>query len=358
MASTTIIHEEESILKHHCKRSNIDKLSSLLIGLFMWILMGFNSYNADYKAYEFLYNRICLYGINSDPGIEVGFKTLMYIFSFFSNNYQVFLCVTSFFCILFLIVIVAKYTNHVAFTLILFFIFGFFSNAIQIRNFISMLFILFAIRVFINTMGKKSYIYYIILVVIASLFHITSLFYLVLVFIKLKKKYINVLIITILLTLLFTGNNLQNYFLDTKFVTYLDGENTAGGLKNVLLLIYFAVNIVIIKKMVFKLTDYNKNSLFYYIYIINLLVSTSFLWVLINNNFIRLIRNIYLLNYVLYSHFFYKFYKKTKIKNYFLLIIYLFYIVFSAYFFTIKGSSIETGFLALFKNNIIFNYLF
>ncbi|OJG39866.1 hypothetical protein RV01_GL001048 [Enterococcus dispar] len=336
------------------KVSQLEKVSSFLLIFIMWILMGFNTYNADYEAYQALYHRISILGTNTDPGIEIGFKYIMYFFSFFTNSYQVFLCITSLTCLIFLRYIILLYTNYVSSTLFLFFIFGFFSNAIQLRNFISMILILFAFYIFCNNEGIKAYFLYVFIIFIASLFHVTSLFYLILIVSKLNKKVIFLIFGISTVCLAAIRNNIQYFFEDTKFISYWGNNNATGGMsKTILILAYFSVNLWLVIKLVKLSKEIPSKNFVDFLVPVNLLVSVSFLLVLLNNNFIRLIRNVYLLNYVLYSQNLHFMFRKTKIYNYLILLSYFFFVIFSGYFFTLKGSSADSGFLALFKYNMV-----
>ena len=59
--------------------------------LIMWIIMAFNTQNADYYAYSVLYNGIVQFGMDfSSDSIEPGFRAVMYVCTFISSQYQIF----------------------------------------------------------------------------------------------------------------------------------------------------------------------------------------------------------------------------------------------------------------------------
>lgn len=339
-----------------CNQSSLDKLGTILISFTMWILMGFNTFNADYLAYNNLYKNISTFGINADHGIEIGFRVLMYGFSFFSDDYQIFLCFFSLICIFFLIRVIRLYTKNVSLTLILFLINGFFFNAIQLRSFIAMIIILFGIYVLISSDEKKVYFYYILIILTATLFHNTSLYYLVLLSIKLQKRHIYFIATMILVITMILSTQLQVYFVDTKYTVYFDGDSTQSGIINILMSLYFCVNLFLVKKISEVGSRISKSNLSKYIFVINILASASIMLLFLNNNFIRITRNINLLNCILYVQFARDVYLKTKLKNYLLILIFFAYIVFSGYYFTFRSSSFESAFLVFFKNNVIFDY--
>lgn len=357
MMEYSIKNNSEKLIVKEEKSSSLDLLGTMLLGIFMWILMGFNTFNADYRAYELLYQKIATFGIDSDQNIEIGYRLLMKLSSNLSLNYQGFLIVTSFFCILAFSLLLRKITNEVFFSMLLFLIFGFFSSAIQIRNFIACIIIIFAIYIFLKLNGLKSYIYYVIIILIASLFHVTSLFYLLFILIKFDKKVIFTGFIISTLVIFTLKNNLQVYFSDTKFTMYLDPQASKGMATNVILLIYFFSNCYLVKRISTIDMKDNKTHLSSMIFYINLLASVSFPLVMINNNFIRLIRNIFLLNYSVYASTVASIYKKTKIKNYIIILAYFSFVLFSAYFFTVRGSAFEASVLSLFRNNLLFNWI-
>lgn len=290
----------------------------VLIFIFMWILFGGNTANADYLNYKNVYDLLNQYGDYS--AIEVGFRFLCKLGNRIGLNYNQFLAVFSFIGLSLIASTVHKYTNKISAVFCLYFIYPFLLDIVQIRNFMAMAIIIFGIRYLIDN-NKRGVIKYILCVLLASTFHNTAFFYLIFAFVKIKdyKK-----IITITSFAIIIGIFIYNFYptLITKIVaserytSYLS-LNTKAYTK-VLFLLYFLFNIVLIyyfyrvikKNGTDTQNNTNDNQITFadVIMKVNILVTVSYVFLLYDVDFVRLFRNILILNYLLFEI------AKTKIK--------------------------------------------
>lgn len=198
---------------------------TLLIFLFAWVLIGWNYDNSDYIAYQNFYIH------NSDfMGLmEPGYLLLCNLFNSLGFDYASFRIITSGLVICIYLYIILKYARYdccvaacyLAFLLIL--------DVTQIRNFIAFSFVFLGFSILIYE-HKNVKLKYIIFVILASLIHISSIFYLLFLNIR-RKKYnitwfillfiVELLIIKGLPTLLggYISDKFQNYSHDTSLLT-------------------------------------------------------------------------------------------------------------------------------------------
>lgn len=323
----------------------------------MWILMGFNNYNSDYYVYKQMFDITVINGFNPDGNIEIGYRILMYLFSKITRDYTFFLCIISFILIGSLILIIRLFTTQVFQVIVLYFIYGFSINAIQIRNFFAMNLFMIGLYFLLKKKCHRNLLLYIFFVVLASLFHRVMLFYLVLICINLNINKIYKISVFLSLGILFLRNPIVQFFSESKYNTYLSETNNISiySGSNVLVLIYFVTNLFFV--MYFYNQIKNNKAFALNILKINILITSSFFLVVLNNNFIRLIRNVFVMNYILFAIYAKNEITRTTVKNYIVILAYILYIYASFYFFIVRGSAFDTGFLALFRNNLIIEYL-
>lgn len=167
--------------------------SAIPILIFMWVLFGFNLSNADRINYE----RRFYHGTTEFA--ESGFNAIINICKNFGvSDYQGFLEAVSFVLIVIIFICTLKFADNVASALLLFFLYPFAFFCIEVRFSIAFSIILMALLVLIKDF-KYSIPIFVCSVFLATMFHSSSLLYLVLVFHKIKithrkKIYIMVLV--------------------------------------------------------------------------------------------------------------------------------------------------------------------
>lgn len=159
----------------------------LLICLF--ILCIFNNRDPDFVNYESQY---IAYGTGQVSSLLYTYEplyaycgVLFYQLGLSFYHYRIFI-----FGITFLIFrkVVLDYAKKPVFVLLCFMVFPFLLFCVQMRNAIGIVFVMYGIR-FLKNNTKKGNIKYILLILIASMFHETCLFYLVFVFVNRKNFY-------------------------------------------------------------------------------------------------------------------------------------------------------------------------
>lgn len=160
-----------------------------LFAFFMWAILALNIGSADYAIYEIMY----LNCFAPDFSLhEPGYMLLCKLFFVLGFSFRQFRMVISVFISLMTVKSMSYYTKNINFALALYILFPFCSAASGIRGAFAGAIVLFAIH-FLFQNGKRSVIKYIITILIATLFHYTSVFYLIFLIAKIKK--INVFVL-------------------------------------------------------------------------------------------------------------------------------------------------------------------
>ena len=210
--------------------------STELLGLgFLFIVSIFivyNTDNADYKLYQDIY----LAEGNNFFTSNILFQLLCKLGNILQLDYQTFRCFLLYFGLFSMFNFVRKYSDNVLFIIILYTLSSAIMDGIQFRQFTAMGIYLFVLPLLLKENSKKSVVVYIVGTIIASLIHISFIFFLLFLFIKVdrKKRIIVASVITIfalasfiimsktnlLITLvsqILTEDKVNLYFIDTKY---------------------------------------------------------------------------------------------------------------------------------------------
>lgn len=288
------------------KKTNI---MAFLLLVVLYVLMAAtnnqNGLNGDYLAYSSLYNHF-LYGggLSNITGYttDYGFMILMFLVSKLGISYNIFLALLTLVSIYLIKATISKITTTYNLFLVCYTLTPFFYDVFQIRFFFTYSIILFALQ-FIIFEKKKSYIKYTLLVLFASLFHKTAIFFLLYLLLKVKLKILIqfILAVSALLAVvsLFTRVNIVNivfpFIQFSKFEKYTTGEiqyqlNPLTSLAIVILVTFF---IFIARSIYIKNPTYTNKVILW----INLLSIILFPFFFISLDFERFIRPIMLINY-------------------------------------------------------------
>lgn len=154
------------------KRNSLVKY--LLIS-YIFILMAFNTYNADFENYQNMYNAI---GNGTYGGwiTDFGYVALVNLSNSFELTYADFLI--TYFAItgLLLLKIVNKYTAYPNAVLSLILLYPLFINIIQLRSFLALLIIIYALQ-YLAERNFKNIIKFIIAIILATSLHLSSIFF-------------------------------------------------------------------------------------------------------------------------------------------------------------------------------------
>ena len=193
------------------------------------------------------------------------------------------------------------------------------------------------------------------------MFHKTSIFYLLLLLVKLKNKkklfFISSLItITGMLLQGLLPNIIYYLFSEDRYSTYF--SSNIGNLGKILLIFYFLLNFILVYFSYIRINKLNNNFIDIdfsdMVLKINIIIIIVLMFAFININFIRLFRNILPLNYILYANVMDKG-KITMNPNYFLhSIIMLVFILASNYGFIVLPN-FDNVIVPIFTRNLFFN---
>ncbi|MFI3730996.1 EpsG family protein [Vagococcus fluvialis] len=291
----------------------VNEFSYLSVLIIMWIVGAFSTNNPDIKNYQLVYDYLSISNTVFYTDFEKGFSLLMKICTMLGFNYQGFLILIATIELFLLNRLVKKLSVNPILVLILFLFFPFFLEVVQIRNFLS--FLIVANSAIFLLEGKN--IKFIIGIMIASLFHISSLFYLTFLLVYLSKEKLLYLIISTTSIFLLLKQKLFLLFISVlpNGERYLAYTNPSKKTTILLFIVFFFVNYILIKELKKSayaldnkynhLTCIQKNSL-EFIEKINIIIVISFIFISIDINFFRLYRNVILFNYILYSNTFFK----------------------------------------------------
>lgn len=205
----------------------------ILTVTFIAIMMGCNTYTTDYPGYEIVYNTG-----NSKSTFEIGFNLANKLCKSIGFTYQQFLFIYELCGIIIGLTAVKRITDNYHYVLAMYLMTAVFMDTCQIRNYMAYMILSLAL----TYLSEKRNLIYEILVVMACLFHISSVpFVLLPLFIRIlnSKKYwmkLYVVVISILCMVVFiNGNripglyNLMNLFLDKeKINTYFTTHTRLG----------------------------------------------------------------------------------------------------------------------------------
>lgn len=185
------------------KYSNIVRRAVFVFVLVLiWIIFAFSTENPDYHIYENWYRITRFQGLIDR--FEVGFSAFMLLCNKLGLSYQQFLMLLSAVGLILIADSLLDYCRYPTLALILYAFYPLLFDIVQIRNFLGEALIFFALR-YLKEYNLKNFISYVVFCIGASLFHITSLFYLVflIVYVKDYKKIVKFIIILTLSLLIF-----------------------------------------------------------------------------------------------------------------------------------------------------------
>lgn len=286
------------------------KIAVILLFALLWVLFGWNTDNADYTNYVRGYSWAHgAFRFNS----EVGFQLINKLFIFAGLEYKHLLIVLSFSGLLLIYKTIKLHTENAAFVLALFFLYPFIKDVVQIRNFLIMSMILYATQ-FIIFEQKRGTLKFVIIVLLTTTIHFSSIVYLLLLFSR-QKNVNSVTIFSIFITLLglllvFTNiiQNIAGIFFPFEKVNHWFSTKFNYGV--IIAVLIYAVNLFLIfyvyKKIkintTIKNSKINKNLIFTIaVYKINIILLLLFPLYMFNMIFFRLYRNMFILNYIVYS---------------------------------------------------------
>lgn len=330
------------------------KVVTLSFFCYMWILWGWNNWNGDYEAYEYMFENSIVDTL-STVGYEKGYFLINYFFyGILGFNYHQFLASLSFIilggiCYLFL-----KFSNRPAIISLPYF-FVFIMEYVFIRNYIVHFLLIWFFVLWFNGKEFKK-IHFLLLIFVCFNIHASAIFFIIFLYLfytrdkmlNVRKVVILSLVSSIIGILLFNIiiNNLGGFLLH-KIASY----STDGGISNALIGLIFLISVCLffyLKCVDLKLLDSKKYAFIIYLINFNLLCLFFIPIFYYIPYFARSFRLILTLDLIGLGMFFPYVYSSKKIRFYsYLVIISLF--VFIVVLFS-KGTH-EYELFPLFKSN-------
>ena len=157
-----------------------NKFVTLCLLGYMWVIFAFNTANADYRSYEYIYRRIALGNLWSTTVKERGFVYLVYLCAnYLKINYQQFLILLASMATVMFGVVIIKFTKNTNVVLALFICNPYWLMICQHRSYIALIFVMIGVYFLLFKEGLKGEVLFIVCVCVGALFHVSVLIYLV-----------------------------------------------------------------------------------------------------------------------------------------------------------------------------------
>lgn len=148
------------------------KIGDLLVFLSLWLISGVRSFvGTDFTAYKNYFDILNYYSLSYHE-YEIGYYLLNYLVRLFTNDAQYLFLITSFIVIFLTTRTLKEYSVSYMLSIFLFITLYFYYNSFNIlRQYIAVSIVFYSVRYILRDNSKK----YILTILIASLFHNTSL---------------------------------------------------------------------------------------------------------------------------------------------------------------------------------------
>lgn len=178
-----------------------NKMLTAVMLVFMWILLAFNTGNADFQAYESIYANIARGDLWVTTVDEEGFIYLCYYCASVLNlDYSQFLVLYSTICTLLFAVMVKLYTENSNIVIGLFIIYSYWCMICQVRSYLATILVLIGMYFLLYYDGKFSMLLFFTFVIVGGFFHRTAWFFLPFVLVR-KTNMKTITIVTAVATI-------------------------------------------------------------------------------------------------------------------------------------------------------------
>ena len=311
-----------------------DKKSKLVFAIsFVFLFVLFIGYgNVGYQTHHDLSIYIDVYN-NSDEtrSMEIGYHLLMLVGRFFDLDFFTFKAVVTVLSFGLIIYSVLLYTRNFHLFLAMYAMFSLINDTERFRNFIAIAIVFYAVTNWLFIEKKHNKIIYIFLILIASTFHTSMLFYLILLIVGNRQnvKVVNLVLMftTVACLILFMNDNkipFTQYIIDhvnnAKLIRYLKNSGTNFGfLMPVVLHSYKFLLVYITRRIVLsgRITQIPSEKDMIFInsaYTVNKILFTVFPLAMLQLIFSRLFYGFLIIDYVYFSIIFTYIKTDTKVK--------------------------------------------
>lgn len=267
------------------------KIVVIVSSFAMFLIMGGNNYNSDYALYQRFYS------MNAYPSsMEFGYVWIAKQISSLGLNYQTFVQLLIAVSIILMLLVASKYTEDLHTFIFLYMSTMMFLDVTQVRQFVAYIFV--TIALIMHSKGYK--LRFLLSLLIGTLFHITTIVYIPIVFLNASRvssrKFIRVFFGTILFlcVFVFIGGNripwltmLMSKYLDSQKMVYFSTSARFGFIKYFsfqIACIYFAS---IMRKYISNGNNEAMKSFSNTVYVAILYSSVAMPLVMLNSNFYR-----------------------------------------------------------------------
>ncbi len=204
-----------------------DKIQSKILLFFAWLLLAFNFTNPDYTNYEVQYLHTTIRDLKFSISSEWLFSLLIICSKRIGFSYQQFFAVLGLVYVVMLDLATTRLTKYKNIVLILHFFIILPLSIVQIRSSLGMVIVFWGLTILFDDSieTKKAILYFILLVLVASLIHQASLSFLIIIFARILKKDKCIVVSLIGAGLLYFTTSplmtlLQQYFASAKFAMW------------------------------------------------------------------------------------------------------------------------------------------
>lgn len=266
---------------------------------------------SDYDVYKYIYDEYWngrpIYNFDNNAffahyNFEPGYTLLSFIFARMHVPYNVYLALIFLACSVLYLQTIKKITHNYSYVLILYVLFYFLYDIQQVRNFVAYSIVLFGI----SYLKEKKIWQYILIILIAALFHVSSLFFLIFLLTckrdlkKYAKLVLELLIILVIILgiLNFREINIMNSLVSLVYNgAYLDGKFNHW--RPFVILLHMGYFAYLSRKIDIRV----KNEWTRLIYEINVISFIIIPFLMVNMTFERLARPVLLLDYALFAEY-------------------------------------------------------
>lgn len=283
-----------------------------LIWIFMWILSGWNTDNADLSNYVTYYDEGDMFLLSglANPG----FHFLNYIFNSYNISFETYHIILFGIITFFICYQVWKRSYNPIIVILIYLLTAYIPDIIQLKNSLAYIFLLLGLFCLIDPNERHSKLKFLILNTIATTIHVGFVFYFVFLLVDRKIKSSYVICGSILLSIF--GHSILSYFSSFAFIsdnTFLNNRaesylSTSSYVSVILCSLQYLLHYYVCKSCVLN-SPYNGINKHRFMQI-TALASTLIIMTSVNMTFFRLFRNLLLFSSIYIINGYY--YKSNK----------------------------------------------
>lgn len=220
-----------------------------VIFIHMWVLWGWNSWNGDYEAYNYIYIENSTFS-GTLLEYEAGYKLINYIISSLGFSFQFFQIIISFFVLSLIYKVSSNLVRHIALFSACYMLI-FFMEYVYIRNYISHAIILYGIYILFSAKDSLGRVKSFLLFSIATSIHISSIVAFIFLLADKKGKVINlfyfipIFLFFLLSSIYLFNSSILTTFLGEQVLLRVDRYQTEGGVSNIFIGHIFVVVLIL-----------------------------------------------------------------------------------------------------------------